>query len=213
MRSFQPAAIVASLALAACGAKVHVDDSPYDLDTPAAAPVAPPQAVAWDLRPEAPAGPGVRTGTIARPALVAVLDAGPGAFLSGFEVAPELDGQRFAGWRLVQWMPGQRRFAGLDLAPGDILLAINGQTLSRPDQLETLWTSLRTADQLVCDLGRGANRFQLTFAILPPLGAAPPPTAPPEPAVPTGVVPTAVPPMPAPTPTPAPTAKLHPRHK
>ncbi len=180
-------------ALAGCGAKVNVDESPYDLDLPREDVPAQATPVAWELRPEAPTGPGARTGTIARASLLAVLDEGPGAFLRGFEVAPEMDGQRFAGWRLVQWVaPGERRFAGVDLLPGDVLLAINGQALSRPDQLGQLWTSLRAADAIVCDLGRGHARVQLRFAIEPAMGLPVPPVSP-TPAVEPTIAPPAPP--------------------
>jgi hypothetical protein len=186
--------------LVGCGAKVHTDPSPFDVDDPSAGAPPAPQAVRWEMRPEASPGPGARDGTIARAALNAVLDAGPGAFLHGFEVAAAMDRGRFTGWRLVQWMQGETRFAGLDLAPGDVLIAINGRPLSRPDQLEALWDSLRTANEVVCDLTRGDARFQLHFTIDPPLTAtaAPSPPPPPPPAVVT--VPAEPPPPPPPPP-------------
>src|SRR5262245_13190299 len=125
------------LLAAACGPKVHMDPMPMDQDDPSAgAPVADAAHADADrgsidirLSPPAkvaPPGAGARTGTIARASLVAVLDAGPGAFLHGFEVAPLMDGDKFAGWRLVQMMQGEHRFDGLDLVPGDVLLAVNG---------------------------------------------------------------------------------------
>jgi hypothetical protein len=178
------AAVTAAAALAACGPKVQVDEaSPFERDDPRAG-EPPPEPPRWEELPPAPPGPGQRGGTIERGALIAVLDAGPGQFLRGFEIAAELEnGKTFRGWRLVQLMPGEGRFAGLDLAPGDVLVAINGQPLSRPDQLHALWESLRTADELTCDLERAGGRFQLRFAIEPALDAdaafpAPPPQAP-----------------------------------
>ncbi|MCE9579500.1 MAG: hypothetical protein K8W52_40640 [Deltaproteobacteria bacterium] len=200
MRTF---ALLLIGALAGCGAKVNVDESPYDLDVPRDDAPAAPKPVAWEMRPDAPTGPGVRTGTIARASLLAVLDLGPGAFLRAFEVAPEMDGQRFAGWRLVQWVaPGERRFAGIDLVPGDVLLAVNGQALSRPDQLQGLWTSLRTADKIVAELGRGNGKVRLEFAIEPAMGLPAAPVVP-ETAVPTTVAPPPVmtPPVAKPSPT------------
>jgi hypothetical protein len=166
-------AAVVAIGLAACGPKVKVaDPSPFERDDPSAGDP-PPAAPRWEELPPAPPGPGQRGGTIERSALIATLDAGPGQFLRGFEIAAELEnGRQFRGWRLVQLMPGETRFAGLDLAPGDVLVAINGQALSRPDQLHAVWESLRTADELVCDLERAGGRFQLTFAITPPLDAA-----------------------------------------
>jgi hypothetical protein len=122
-------------------------------------------------RPTAPPGRGARTGTIARASLNAVLDAGPGAFLHGFEVAPVMDGQRFAGWRLVQLMEGEHRFDGLDVTPGDVLLSVNGLPVSKPDQLAAVWDALRAANQLVIAIVRDHASVELRFAIDPPTGA------------------------------------------
>jgi len=163
--------------IAACGPKVHMDTMPIEEDDPTAGepahkPELPGAAPTTPAPPTrlAPPGPGARTATISRPALTAALDAGPGAFLHGFEVAPVMDGQRFAGWRLVQLMDGEHRFDGLDLAPGDVLLAVNGQPVSKPDQLAALFDSLRAANTIVVDLARDKASFQLRFTITPPVG-------------------------------------------
>lgn len=161
--------------LAACGAAVHVESTPLEEDDPSAMSSTPPPAAgkgSIDVRPsppmpQAPPGSGTRTMSVSRASLTAVLDAGPGAFLHGFEVAPVMEGDKFAGWRLVQMMPGEHRFDGLDLVPGDVLLAVNGQPVSKPDQLAALWDSLRTASQIVVDLARGEGRFQLRVSVTP----------------------------------------------
>lgn len=120
-------------------------------------------------RPWAPPGPGSRTGIIARERLVAVLDAGPPAFLRQLEVAPKMSGERFVGWELVQLVDQQSPLHGVDLAPGDVLLSINGQSISRPDQLQLLWEALRTANTVTAQLWRGAGKVELAFAIEPRL--------------------------------------------
>jgi hypothetical protein len=112
---------------------------------------------------------GVRTGTIDRAHLVEVLDKGPGMFLRQFEVAPRLDGNRFVGWQLVQLLDPTGPLASLDVAPCDVLFAINGKPLSRPDQLQDIWDSLRKSDELVAQLWRGGNKLELRFAIEPKL--------------------------------------------
>jgi hypothetical protein len=183
MRLAAAATVAAVAALAACGPKVKLDPMPFEHDdpsagTPSAHADEPPGAAPATTTPpraptrRAPPGSGTRTGTIPRATLLATLDAGPGAFLHGFEVAPVMNGDRFAGWRLVQLMDGEHRFDGLDLAPGDILLAINGQPISKPDQLAAVWDSLRAANELVLDLARDQAAFQLRFAINPPANAA-----------------------------------------
>ena len=118
-------------------------------------------------RPEAPPGKGLRKGTIERAKLVAVLDGGPGQFLRQLEVAPHMDGQRFIGWQLVQLLDHNGPLYDVDVVPGDVLLAVNGKPLSRPDQLQSIWDSLRTANTIDAELWRGNAKFQLQFTIEP----------------------------------------------
>jgi hypothetical protein len=198
--------IALALVLAACGPKVAVQPSPFEEDDPRAG--APLESgdrvdvVQWDTRPVAPKGAGLRTGTIDRTHLLAVLDAGPGQFLRQFEVTSAMDGNDFVGWQLVQLLDEQSALRDLDLAQGDILIALNGSPLSRPDQLMKAWDALRTADTLTCDLLRGAMKFQLTFTIDPPAGRVPPDLVQPAPA-PVPAPPATVQPTPAPAPAPA----------
>ena len=153
-----------------CTPKVATTPDRFDEDVahqPAV--VAAPTAPAVDVRPEAAHGKGVRSGAIDRARLVAVLDGGPGAFLRQLEVTPQRQGERFVGWQLVQFLDAQTPLATADLAPGDVLLAINGRPLSRPDQLQTLWDSLRTSNELTAQLWRGTGKFELHFTIEPAL--------------------------------------------
>jgi hypothetical protein len=112
----------------ACGPAVSAAPRPieHDLDVPqAAAPAVIADDPAGAPRGVAPPGKGLRTGTIARARLVAVLDAGPGTFLRQFEVAPRLAGDRFIGWQLVQLLDRTGPLHDVDLVPGDVLLAIS----------------------------------------------------------------------------------------
>ncbi|MGH2901372.1 MAG: hypothetical protein ACRDMZ_22030, partial [Solirubrobacteraceae bacterium] len=110
-------------------------------------------------------------GTIARARLIAVLDAGPGMFLRQLEVSPRMAGDRFVGWQLVQLIDRAGPLGDVDVAPGDVLLAINGKPLERPDELQRLWDSLRTANELKAQLARGDARLELRFTIDPPVAA------------------------------------------
>jgi type II secretory pathway component PulC len=123
--------------------------------------------IADTQRSVAPPGKGARTGTIARDRLLAVLNAGPGSFLRQFEVTARLAGERFVGWQLVQLLDRAGPLTTVDLLSGDVLLAINGNRLSRPDELQTMWDSLRTANQLNAHLWRGDMKFDLHFTIEP----------------------------------------------
>jgi S1-C subfamily serine protease len=166
--------VIVAMVLAACGPKVHMDPMPLDEDDPSASTAqGHDDGVARSPKPEArspipaPPGAGARTVTIGRPSLTAALDAGPGAFLHGFEVAPVLVGGKFAGWRLVRILDGEHRFDGLDLAPGDVLIDVNGMPVSQPDQLAAVFDALRAASQITLDLERGGAPFRITVAVTP----------------------------------------------
>jgi S1-C subfamily serine protease len=166
-------ALLCCALLAACGPKVAPKTSAFDeeIATETAQPA--PAAPVAPARPEAPPGKGLRSGTIERARLVAVLDNGPGAFLRQLEVAPHMDGNRFVGWELIQLLDRNGPLVDVDVVPGDVLLAINGKPLSRPDQLQTLWDSLRTANELRAQLWRGDARLELAFEIEPRVESAP----------------------------------------
>ena len=180
-------ALILTLGLvAACKPAVRVAaPSPFEEDDPAALDDSgPPGAALAGAAPAAGAAyapdatPGVapaardgkprrflRRMTVTRAALLATLDTGPGAFLRGVELKPRLHGERFTGWEIVQFMPGETRFDDFDLRPGDIVGPINGHQVARPEHLATLWAELRTADAVVIQVQRGANSFTLRFEI------------------------------------------------
>lgn len=164
------AALFAVSMFAACAPRVSTDTRPFepDLDTDASREAAPVDELTME-RPVAPPGKGLRSGTIPRAQLVAVLDAGPAAFLRQFEVNAKLAGQRFVGWELVQLVGEDNPLYDVDLAPGDVLLTINGKTIARPDQLQTVWEGLRTSNEVVAELWRGKTKLTLQFAVEPKL--------------------------------------------
>jgi len=158
------------LAIWACGPAPSPRAPADDLDPrdrAASAPEAAETVVADDQRAVAPPGKGLRTGTIERAHLVAVLDAGPGSFLRQLEVAPRLSGKQFVGWQLVQLLDRSGPLHDVDLVPGDVLLAINGRPLSRPEQLQVVWDSLRTANEVSAQLWRGNRKLELHFTVEP----------------------------------------------
>jgi type II secretory pathway component PulC len=157
--------LIALFVLAACRPRVD-PQSPFEEDDPRAGDVVEPEAApTYEQLPEAPSGPGVRVGTIERDDLVAALDQGPGPILGRVEVTAEHDGDRFLGWRLVSVDPKHPPFPGVDLQPGDVLIAINGRSIARPDELDKVWGALRTADEIVADLERDGAKFQLRWII------------------------------------------------
>jgi type II secretory pathway component PulC len=164
-------AVLLAIALASCGPKVSIPPPSADLDVEPrrVADVPPGDPLLAAERPVAPPGKGLRTGTIARERLLAVLDAGPPSFLRQLEVTPKMSGDRFVGWELVQLVDRQSPLYDVDVAPGDVLLSVNGQPISRPDQLQLVWDSLRTAKELTAQLWRGGAKLELAFAIEPTL--------------------------------------------
>jgi S1-C subfamily serine protease len=78
-----------------------------------------------------------------------------------------MDGQRFVGWQLVQLIDQTGPLHDIDVVPGDVLLAVNGKPLSRPDQLQAVWDSLRTANEIDAELWRGDAKLTLSFAVEP----------------------------------------------
>ena len=154
---------------AACGPKVQPAKPESDVDLPSARAKQPVEAQPAEApvvaRAEAPPGKGLRSGTISRARLLAVLDAGPGTFLRQLEVMPKKNGERFVGWELVQVVDRQSPLVDVDLVVGDVLLAINGKPISRPDQLQTVWDSLRTANEVTASLWRGESQLTLAFKI------------------------------------------------
>ena len=161
-------AVLISIVLVACGPKVD-PKGPIDEDLETSKPEKAETPTVVEHRPEAPAGKGERTGTIARAKLLAVLDSGPGNFLRQVEVAPRMDGERFVGWQLVQLIDRTGPLGVVDVVPGDVLLAVNGKPLSKPDQLQTIWDSLRTANSITAQLWRGNAKFELQYTIDPPV--------------------------------------------
>ena len=161
-------ALALTLVVCACGPKVEPRPPSFDDDVAASQATTPPDDPPPAApRVEAPPGKGMRSGTIERAKLLAVLDSGPADFLRKLEVTRRMDGGRFVGWQLVQLIDRQGPLADVDLVPGDVLLAVNGLPVSRPEQFHAIWDGLRTANKLDADLWRGHEKVTLHFEIQP----------------------------------------------
>jgi type II secretion system protein C len=127
---------------------------------------APPPAPVVAEAPPPPAEPVVvEVGVIHRAALDEVLDRGLGAFLSRVDTEASLDDGRFVGFRLVH-LTDAALFDGVDLQEGDVLIAVNGQSIERPEQAFTAWTGLRVASEITLEVIRGGARYDLRFPIV-----------------------------------------------
>ncbi len=114
-----------------------------------------------DPRPPVVTSPG----TIRRAELDVVLGSGLGAFLSRVSVEPELDGERFVGFRLTE-LHDQALFGSVDLLPGDTVVAVNGHAIERPEQAFEAWSSLRVASELTIDVLRAGEPRRLRYPIV-----------------------------------------------
>lgn len=159
-------------ALAACGPAVAPKPVTFDEDLPRqqAGPTEGAPAPEVVNRPVAPQGKGLRNGTIPREKLIAVLNNGPGRlFHDQIEINAKLDNERFVGWELVQFLDPNSPLHDADIVPGDVVLAVNGKPLSRPDQVYAVWESLRTANEVTAQVWRGNGQLTLAFTIEPKL--------------------------------------------
>jgi S1-C subfamily serine protease len=98
---------------------------------------------------------------LTRADLTAVLDAGPGAFLSTVQVRAVASDGGFSGWEIVSLWPDD----GVELHPGDVVTAVNGRKIERPEHLAELWESLRSSRALIVDYTRAGERRQLLVKI------------------------------------------------
>lgn len=157
--------LVCAVALGACGPKVDLaSPSPFEEDDPAAFPER-----AHGAEPVHAATPPARERRrrfeVTRAALNEVLDQGPAPLLRGLEVKPTFRDQQFSGWEVVQFMPGEMRFARLDLMPGDVVGRINRIALVRPDHVGVLWAELRSASAVIIEIHRSGEDFELRFDV------------------------------------------------
>jgi type II secretory pathway component PulC len=107
--------------------------------------------------------PPTASGTISRADLEAVLSQGLGRFLQSVSTEAHLEEGRFVGHRVTE-LRGTL-FTGVDLAPGDTLVRVNGMPIERPEQALAAWNSLRVASELALDILRAGERRELRFPI------------------------------------------------
>jgi type II secretory pathway component PulC len=106
-----------------------------------------------------------RPGRLWRRDVVAVLSRGLGDFLSHLQVEPALAGGKFHGWRVVALRAGDPLWQGTDLAPGDIVTAINDRPIERPEQAFAAFQSLAVAKELRVTYERRGARRELVYPI------------------------------------------------
>ena len=145
-------AVLLCLGLVACGSSAH--------NTTAKTAVEPQVASAG----EAVATP---AGAIRRSEVRQALSAGLGSFLQRvtFDVDhPVFRDHKFVGFRIVSLNgPG---WTNVDLKPGDVVTAVNGFTVERPEQALQAFSSLAVASELRVDYERDDQPRTFRLAIM-----------------------------------------------
>ncbi|MSP62642.1 MAG: PDZ domain-containing protein [Myxococcales bacterium] len=154
-------ALLASLLLTGCAAAPPRPALPPQSEAASPAPSAPSA-----ISPARPAPPATPAGAIRRAELERVLALSPGAFLSHVDPVPTFHAHRFAGWQLNAFFPGDARFAGVDLRPGDVVTRVNGKPIEQPEQFIQVWEGVRFRHELTVDIVRDRRPRTLTWTII-----------------------------------------------
>jgi type II secretory pathway component PulC len=137
----------------------------------ARAPVAPPVVAAPPPRPAAVVAPAASAApadhSVPRSAVHAVVAQGLGMFLRRVTVddQPVFVGGRFHGFRIAA-LHDKSFWDGVDLAPGDVVVSVNGMPIERPEQALTVFDSLEVASELRVAFERGGQARELIYSIV-----------------------------------------------
>jgi len=106
-----------------------------------------------------------RPGRLWRRDVVAALSRGLGDFLSRLQVEPALASGKFQGWRVVGVRAGDPLWQGTDIVPGDVVTAVNGRPIERPEQAFAAFQSLAVAKELRVTYERNNARREIAYPI------------------------------------------------
>lgn len=163
-----------SASLAACAAQVATPRAPVaqpEPTQPAPEPVSEPVSVApaatdmtlvTTTNTSSSGAEGDVLGVIERGGLVAIIDAGLGRLFQRLQVSPSLKKGRFVGFQITSLHPD---WAVSTLQAGDVVTALNGMPIERPEQAMAAFESLRTAEQLAVELLRAGTPVTLRYRI------------------------------------------------
>ena len=92
---------------------------------------------------------------------------GLGVFLQRVDVdeQPVMTGGRFHGFRIAG-LRDAGFWSGVDLKPGDVVTAVNGMPIERPEQAQTALESLEAAKELRVAFERDGQPHELVYAIV-----------------------------------------------
>jgi len=144
--------VALGLTLCACGSS-----------SPALGPAVPAAATGAKLGSPPPL-PG---GALARSAVHAAIANGLGVFLQRVDIddQPVMTGGKFHGFRIAG-LRDPDFWAGVDLKPGDVVTAVNGMPIERPEQAQSALESLEAAKELHVAYERDGQPHELVYAIV-----------------------------------------------
>lgn len=105
-------------------------------------------------------------GELAREDVLQFMENGPAYVLQQVPVEPVLDGNELLGYRVRAFFPADPRFDKVDIEPGDVITAINGRSLERPDHFFAVWESLESTPRVQVDVIRGNTMRTLSWEIV-----------------------------------------------
>jgi hypothetical protein len=156
--------------LGACGGSQTAPTGAHAAST-SASPIAGDRGTS--LRPTIDAPLPWRPGRLWRREVVAALSRGLGDFLSRLQVEPVVSAGKFHGWSIVKLRAGDPLWQSTDLAPGDVVTAVNDRPLERPEQAFAVFQSLAVAKELRVTYERAGVRREIVYPIDDNAAAAP----------------------------------------
>ena len=102
---------------------------------------------------------------IRRAALQDVLQKGAGRFFARMPVAPHRVGNRLIGHRvLTLYAEAEAHPAGVHV--GDVVTAVNGLPIARPEQFMRVWSQLARAESIAVDVLRDQQPVRIVYDIV-----------------------------------------------
>lgn len=106
-------------------------------------------------------------GELARAEVIAIVAQGPQRFIASVQVAAQLDGRRFVGFRIEGFAPDSPLVNSRAVQPGDVILSVNREPLERPEQFMKAWERVDDGDTLEVELLRAGQRLRYRWTLVP----------------------------------------------
>lgn len=95
-----------------------------------------------------------------------VIEGGLGRVLQRLELEPYRVEGGFRGFRVLRSRLYTRSGEPIDLRPGDVILALNGRSIERPEEAMQAFEALRGEEAIVVSILRDENRDELRIPIV-----------------------------------------------